>query len=64
MTTESYIKVSEVMQSRVHTVDPMSTLLWFQALHLDTDFYDRHYQPGAYTAAIRDHMKNWHPGQG
>jgi len=45
------------------TVDPMSTLLWFQALHLDTDFYDRHYQPGAYTAAIRDHMKNWHPGQ-
>ncbi len=46
------------------TVDPMSTLLWFQALHLDTDYYDRHYQPGAYTAAIRDHMKNWHPDQG
>ncbi|MEE9256390.1 MAG: hypothetical protein V3V56_04395 [bacterium] len=43
------------------TVDPMSTLLWFQALHLDTDFYDQYYQPGAYTGAIRDHMKNWHP---
>ncbi len=42
-------------------VDPMSTLLWFQALHLDTDFYDRYYQPGAYTAAIKDHIKIWHP---
>jgi hypothetical protein len=44
------------------TVDPMSTLLWFQALHLDTDFYDRYYHSGAYTAAIKDHMKVWHPG--
>jgi CBS domain-containing protein len=26
MTTESYIKVSEVMQRRVHTVDPMATV--------------------------------------
>jgi hypothetical protein len=39
----------------------MSTLLWFQALHLDTDFYDRYYQPGAYTQAIKDHMNVWHP---
>lgn len=45
------------------TVDPMSTLLWFQALHLDTEFYDRHYQPGAYTSTIRDHIKKWHPGK-
>lgn len=45
------------------TVEPMSTLLWFQALHLDTDFYDQFYQPGAYTEAIRDHMKHWHPDQ-
>ena len=42
------------------TVDPMSTVLWFQALHLDTDFYDRYYHPGAYTEAIKDHMKVWH----
>ncbi len=46
------------------TVDPMSTLLWFQALHLDTDFYDRFYKPGAYTETIRNHMKNWHPEVG
>ncbi len=46
------------------TVDPMSTLLWFQALHLDTDFYDRYYKPGAYTETIRNHMKNWHPEDG
>jgi len=35
-------------------------VLWFQALHLDTDFYDRYYHPGAYTEAIKDHMKVWH----
>ena len=39
----------------------MSTLLWLQALHLDTDFSDRYYQPGAYTAAIEDHTRIWHP---
>lgn len=43
------------------TVDPMATLLWFQALHLDTEFYDRYYLPGAYTDAIAEHIKVWHP---
>lgn len=43
------------------TVDPMATLLWFQALHLDTNFCGRYCQKGAYTKTIRDHMKHWHP---
>ncbi|MBF8224116.1 hypothetical protein [Halomonas sp. 328] len=34
-----------------------------QAVHLDTDFYDRHYQPGAYLATHAEHLKRWHPGE-
>ena len=31
-----------------------------QAVHLDTDFYDKHYQPGAYLSSHADHMRVWH----
>jgi hypothetical protein len=34
-----------------------------QAVHLDTDFYDAHYQPGAYLETHARHMERWH-GQG
>jgi len=42
------------------TVDPMEMNIWFQAHHLETDFYDEYYQPGAYHQAIKDHMGVWH----
>jgi hypothetical protein len=31
-----------------------------QAHHLDTGFYDTHYQPGAYLETHADHMRRWH----
>ncbi|MCD9625184.1 hypothetical protein [Rhabdothermincola salaria] len=31
-----------------------------QAVHLDTGFYDTHYQPGAYLETHADHMARWH----
>ncbi|MEX0683848.1 MAG: hypothetical protein WD904_02500 [Dehalococcoidia bacterium] len=42
------------------TVDPMEMNIWFQAHHLETDFYDEYYQPGAYHQAVKDHMGVWH----
>jgi hypothetical protein len=33
----------------------------FQAHHIDTSFYDRHYRPGAYTEAHSEHFARWHP---
>ncbi len=42
------------------TIDPMEMNIWFQAHHLETDFYDEHYQPGAYHQAVKDHMAVWH----
>ncbi|MCI0818029.1 MAG: hypothetical protein J4O14_07150, partial [Chloroflexi bacterium] len=45
------------------TVDPMEMNVWFQAQHLETDFYDEYYQPGAYHQAVKDHMAVWHGAQ-
>jgi hypothetical protein len=42
------------------TIDPMSMNIWFQAHHLETEFYDQYYQPGAYHQAVKDHMGVWH----
>lgn len=42
------------------TIDPMEMNIWFQAHHLETEFYDRYYQPGAYHQTIKDHMAVWH----
>ncbi len=33
---------------------------YVQAVHLDTDFYDTHYQPGAYLVTHAQHMERWH----
>jgi hypothetical protein len=38
----------------------MQMNIWFQAHHLETDFYDQHFQPGAYHQAVKDHMGVWH----
>jgi hypothetical protein len=32
-----------------------------QAHHLDLEFYDEFYKPGAYLHTHRDHMDRWHP---
>ena len=39
---------------------PLRTTLAHQAHHLDLDFYDRFYQPGAYTQTQKEHMQRWH----
>jgi hypothetical protein len=36
------------------------TSVGFQASHLDTAFYDRHYRPDALADAQREHMERWH----
>ncbi len=41
---------------------PIRTLMAFQAHHIDTAFYDRFYQPGAYTRAHAEHFARWHAG--
>ncbi|MFI7494006.1 hypothetical protein ACH9D2_04690 [Kocuria sp. M4R2S49] len=33
---------------------------YVQAVHLDTEFYDRHYRPGAYLPTHAHHMERWH----
>ena len=36
-------------------------LMWvFQAHHIDTDYYDRFFGPGAYGPTHADHMARWH----
>lgn len=43
------------------TVDAVTTPgAWVQAHHLDTEFYDRFYQEGAYTETQARHMELWH----
>jgi hypothetical protein len=41
---------------------PFRTVLGFQAGHLDTEFYDRHYRPEALSETERSHMERWHGG--
>ncbi|MBB3037825.1 hypothetical protein [Hoyosella altamirensis] len=38
---------------------------YVQAVHLDTEFYDTHYRPGAYLRSHKEHWDRWHaPGNG
>ncbi|MGZ4258211.1 MAG: hypothetical protein ACXVRE_10660 [Gaiellaceae bacterium] len=41
---------------------PLRSLMAFQAHHLDLEFYDRFYAPGAYTDRHREHFARWHGG--
>lgn len=43
------------------TVPSIFTIMHLQAHHLDLEFYDRFFKPGAYLKTHADHMKKWHP---
>jgi hypothetical protein len=43
-------------------LDAMNMCVWLQAHHLETDYYDRFMQPGAYHDAVANHMHVWHTG--
>lgn len=43
------------------SLDPMYQRLACQAQHVDTDFYDQNYPPGAYTGQHSNHFRRWHP---
>jgi hypothetical protein len=42
------------------TIDPFLMTVWYQAAHLDVDFYDRYYPPEAVPAHVRSHLRDWH----
>ncbi len=42
------------------TIPAIFILMYLQAHHLDLDFYDHHFQPGAYLAAHARHEELWH----
>ena len=43
------------------TVPSMFVITYLQAHHLDLDFYDKFYKPGAYLKTHAMHMTRWHP---
>jgi len=45
------------------TVPTVFILNYVQAHHLDLDFYDRFFRPGAYLRSHAEHMARWHPGE-
>jgi hypothetical protein len=46
------------------TVPTIFSLTYLQAHHLDLEFYDHHFQTGAYLRTHAQHMARWHPGEG
>jgi hypothetical protein len=42
------------------TVQSIFCFMYVQAHHLDLDFYDHYFKPGAYLNTHKDHMKKWH----
>jgi hypothetical protein len=45
------------------TVPSIFLITYLQAHHLDLEFYDKFYQPGAYLKTHKRHMKRWHSGK-
>jgi hypothetical protein len=43
------------------TVPTLFILNYVQAHHLDLEFYDRFFKPGAYLRTHAEHMQRWHP---
>ncbi|MEO9174917.1 MAG: hypothetical protein ABI317_05330 [Gaiellales bacterium] len=43
------------------SVPTIFVMNYVQAQHLDTDFYDRFFKPGAYLGTHADHLRVWHP---
>jgi hypothetical protein len=44
------------------TVPSLMILNYVQAHHLDLEYYDRFFRPGAYLRSHADHMERWHTG--
>jgi hypothetical protein len=44
------------------TVPTLFILTYLQAHHLDLEFYDHHFGPGAYLPTQAEHMASWHGG--
>ena len=42
------------------TVPSIFVMQYLQAHHLDLDFYDQFYEPGAYLKTHAEHMRRWH----
>src|SRR5215207_197384 len=42
------------------TVPTVFIMNYVQAHHLDLDFYDKHFKPGAYLRTHAEHMERWH----
>lgn len=42
------------------TVPSIFTIMYLQAHHLDTEFYDTFYEKGAYLKTHAEHLKKWH----
>jgi hypothetical protein len=42
------------------TVPTVFIMNYVQAHHLDLDFYDKHFKPGAYLRTHAEHMQRWH----
>ena len=43
------------------TAPSILVFAYLQAHHLDLEFYDRHFKPGAYLETHARHMERWHP---
>lgn len=43
------------------TIPSLLVLMYLQAHHLDLDFYDQKFTPGAYLHTHKEHLKRWHP---
>ncbi|WP_375476436.1 hypothetical protein [uncultured Jatrophihabitans sp.] len=58
--TEQVRYIDDTFGKLPGTVPTVQILNYLQAQHIDTDFYDRHFAPGAYLATHRDHQATWH----
>jgi hypothetical protein len=47
-------------RARLIPLPSVFLLNYVQAHHLDLDFYDRFFKPGAYLDTHREHMGRWH----
>lgn len=43
------------------TVPSMFVMMYLQAHHIDLEFYDQFYRPGAYLQTHKKHKERWHP---
>lgn len=46
------------------TITTMVLTGYVQAVHIDTEYYDIHFEPGAYLRTHAEHWERWHPEDG